>query len=135
MQGQLFETIAGLSYAGDPRMLVGEDNNKVRNIVQGNKDGFQQLYESVMPRFSETLSTAVLESQPAGETSIEQDTSSEARTMLLADVPDAVARRCAAGCHRRHMAPRCLTADVSRRSSSMGAAAPGLSGDAEAVQQ
>jgi mitochondrial translocator assembly and maintenance protein 41 len=44
----LFLTIAGLSYNGDFRMLVGEDRNKVSNIVRPNADRFQKLYEKIL---------------------------------------------------------------------------------------
>ena len=42
------QTIAGLSYAGDFRMVVGENPRKVHNIVEGNMAGFGALYAPVL---------------------------------------------------------------------------------------
>jgi translocator assembly and maintenance protein 41 len=44
----LFTTIAGLSYAGDIRIGLAEDPNKVRNIVAGSLGGFQELYTPIL---------------------------------------------------------------------------------------
>ncbi|KAK9459747.1 mitochondrial matrix Mmp37-domain-containing protein [Lipomyces oligophaga] len=42
---QLYETIASISYMGDPRMKMGAENpHKVRNIVQNQKEHFYRLY-------------------------------------------------------------------------------------------
>jgi len=53
----LFQTIAGLSYAGDFRMKFGEDKNKISNIVNSNIDRFQQLYHPVLEGLCETSAT------------------------------------------------------------------------------
>ena len=45
---ELFLCIAGLSYAGDFRMVVGENKNKVHNIVSSNFESFQELYRPIL---------------------------------------------------------------------------------------
>lgn len=42
---ELFAAVAGISYAGDFRMTIGEDRDKVRSIVRPNVDAFRRLYE------------------------------------------------------------------------------------------
>ncbi|XP_004702444.1 phosphatidate cytidylyltransferase, mitochondrial isoform X2 [Echinops telfairi] len=45
---ELFLEIAGLSYSGDFRMVVGEDKTKVLNIVKPNIVHFRWLYGSIL---------------------------------------------------------------------------------------
>lgn len=44
----LFLQIAGLSYAGDFRMVIGEDKSKVANIVKDNIQHFRILYSNIL---------------------------------------------------------------------------------------
>ncbi|XP_004692428.1 PREDICTED: phosphatidate cytidylyltransferase, mitochondrial [Condylura cristata] len=45
---ELFLEIAGLSYSGDFRMVVGEDRTKVSNIVKPNIAHFRELYSDIL---------------------------------------------------------------------------------------
>uniref|UniRef100_A0A3Q2YE41 Phosphatidate cytidylyltransferase, mitochondrial n=1 Tax=Hippocampus comes TaxID=109280 RepID=A0A3Q2YE41_HIPCM len=45
---ELFLQIAGLSYAGDFRMVIGEDKSKVANIVNDNIEHFRILYSNIL---------------------------------------------------------------------------------------
>ncbi|XP_065264439.1 phosphatidate cytidylyltransferase, mitochondrial isoform X4 [Emys orbicularis] len=44
----LYMQIAGLSYCGDFRMIIGEDRSKVLNIVKPNVPHFQKLYSNIL---------------------------------------------------------------------------------------
>eukprot|EP00299_Pterocystis_sp_00344_P016978 c8524_g1_i4.p1 GENE.c8524_g1_i4~~c8524_g1_i4.p1 ORF type:complete len:184 (+),score=43.87 c8524_g1_i4:475-1026(+) len=88
-QDELFTTICSLSYLGDMRMSMfglGEDPNKVKNIVNNNRDRFQALYRHTIQ------SCGVLQAN-CDLTSFEQDMSSSGRRLLVDGIPDAVKPR------------------------------------------
>lgn len=45
---EFFTKVAELSYAGDIRMGIGEDRNKVKNIVMAGMDNFRVLYKQLL---------------------------------------------------------------------------------------
>ena len=47
---QVMEALVGLSYGGDPRLLLAEAPGKVKNIVDGQLEAFEELY---LQRFEE----------------------------------------------------------------------------------
>lgn len=74
----LYTTIAGLSYRGDFRMIIGEDKNKVANIVQPQIEKFRTLYTPVFKSMSDRLSINSL---------LEQDKSYEGKLYHLQMLP------------------------------------------------
>ncbi|KAL1715376.1 mitochondrial matrix Mmp37-domain-containing protein [Schizophyllum commune] len=80
-EAELFERIAGISYNGDPRMVLpAENRSKVQNIVKKQAPQFKELYHRLVvglpgvhwPSFSST---------------IKQDTSAHARAAHLRKLP------------------------------------------------
>lgn len=50
---ELFLSIAGLSFAGDFRMVLGENKNKIQNIVGSNIEPFRDLYKPILLKSKE----------------------------------------------------------------------------------
>ena len=84
-QKQLFLTLASLSYVGDFRMTVGEDRNKVQNIVRGSLDHFQTLYANRLLKMKQFVHR---ESDTAED--YEQDVSPAGRHHHLTMLPKGV---------------------------------------------
>lgn len=74
----LYIAIAGLSYRGDFRMIIGEDKNKVANIVQPQIEKFRALYTPVFKSLSDKLSM---------HSFIEQDKSLKSKLYHLQRLP------------------------------------------------
>ncbi|KAF8682968.1 matrix Mmp37 protein [Rhizoctonia solani] len=75
---ELFERIAGISYAGDPRMSFAENPHKVRNIVNAQQEQFRELYHRLVVGLPGV--------HWVGE-KVEQDASPQARGLLLRKLP------------------------------------------------
>lgn len=78
LEEDLYTAIAGLSYRGDFRMIIGEDKNKVVNIVKPQIENFRLLYTPVFKTMSNRLSV---------NSFIEQDMSSESKLYHLQRLP------------------------------------------------
>jgi translocator assembly and maintenance protein 41 len=86
-QAQLFETIAGISYSGDPRMVLpGENRGKVGNIVRKQGPQFRELYYRLVTGLPGVH-------WPTDSSMIQQDTSSVARVAHLKKLPPVLLRR------------------------------------------
>jgi len=78
---RLFETIAGISYSGDPRMVLpGENRGKVGNIVRKQGPQFRELYCRLVTGLPGVH-------WPADSSAIQQDTSPLARVAHLKKLP------------------------------------------------
>lgn len=84
---QLFETITGISYSGDPRMVLpGENRGKVGNIVRKQGPQFRELYYRLVTGLPGVY-------WPVESSTIQQDTSPLARVAHLKKLPSVLLRR------------------------------------------
>jgi translocator assembly and maintenance protein 41 len=78
---ELFERIAGISYRGDPRMVLpAETRGKVRNIVRKQQAQFKELYHRLVVGLPGVH-------WPIDREKIEQDTAPHARSNHLRKLP------------------------------------------------
>lgn len=75
---QLYSRITGLSYSGDFRMIIGEDKNKVVNIVGPQVEEFRRLYAPILETLGNRLSV---------NSSVEQDKSVRTKLYHLQRLP------------------------------------------------
>ncbi|KAG2351155.1 Mmp37-domain-containing protein [Suillus spraguei] len=86
-QRELFSAIAGISYSGDPRMMLpAENRGKVENMVSRQEDQFRELYWRLVQGLPGVR-------WAAGSKSVEQDTSSHARAAHLKKLPEELLKR------------------------------------------
>ncbi|KAF9533132.1 mitochondrial matrix Mmp37-domain-containing protein [Crepidotus variabilis] len=80
-EAELFERVAGISYAGDPRMMLpAENRGKVGNIVRKQREQFKELYYRLVVGLPGVRWTS-------GSEVIEQDVSARARSAHLKKLP------------------------------------------------
>ncbi|KAM8930758.1 phosphatidate cytidylyltransferase, mitochondrial [Pelodytes ibericus] len=77
---ELYLQIAGLSYSGDFRMIIGEDKAKVVNIVRPNVPHFQKLFSNILQECPQAVYKA-----PQGR--VEIDKSPEGQYLQLMSLP------------------------------------------------
>lgn len=78
---RLFETIAGISYSGDPRMMLpAENRGKVGNIVRKQAPQFRELYHRLVVGLPGVH-------WPAHSATIQQDVSAHTRSAHLKKLP------------------------------------------------
>jgi len=83
----LFEAIAGISYSGDPRMLLpAENRGKVANIVRKQAPQFRELYHRLVVGLPGVH-------WPAGASTVQQDVGANARAAHLKKLPSALLAR------------------------------------------
>jgi translocator assembly and maintenance protein 41 len=80
-ENELFERIAGISYSGDPRMLLpAENRGKVGNIVRKQSPQFKELYHRLIVGLPGVH-------WPLDSSAIQQDISARARSAHLRKLP------------------------------------------------
>ncbi|KAG0697626.1 mitochondrial matrix Mmp37-domain-containing protein [Suillus ampliporus] len=85
-QRELFSAIAGISYSGDPRMVLpAENRGKVENMVSRQEDQFRELYWRLAQGLPGVRWTP-------GSKNVEQDTSPHARAAHLKKLPEELLR-------------------------------------------
>lgn len=78
---QLFERIGGISYSGDPRMILpAENRGKVTNIVRKQSPQFKELYYRLVTGLPGVH-------WPEDSSTLQQDTSPHARSAHLKKLP------------------------------------------------
>ncbi|THU87028.1 Mmp37-domain-containing protein [Dendrothele bispora CBS 962.96] len=84
---ELFERIAGISYSGDPRMILpAENRGKVGNIVRNQQPQFKELYHRLVVGLPGVH-------WPSNSSLIQQDTSPQARSAHLRKLPSNLLNR------------------------------------------
>jgi len=91
---QLYTTIAGISYHGDFRMILGEDRNKVNKLVIPNVERFHSLYGPLFSSFDNYLKF------DREREIFTQDTGPRAQLALLSGLPTTLASQLSIECEK-----------------------------------
>ena len=103
---ELFERIAGISYSGDPRMMLpAENRGKVGNIVRKQSSQFKELYHRLVVGLPGVH-------WPEHSSVIQQDVSARARSAHLKKLPSNLLKGVKNNYSRRSLDPE-LEADES----------------------
>ncbi|CAI5465734.1 unnamed protein product [Closterium sp. Yama58-4] len=89
---ELYEAICRISYAGDVRMALAEDPNKISRIVSGGFHHFRSLYRSSLQHFVDSGCLFFDPAEPlaTGTQSIGQEYSTSGRQFLLQKFPASI---------------------------------------------
>ncbi|CAI5464723.1 unnamed protein product [Closterium sp. Yama58-4] len=95
---ELYEAICCISYAGDVRMALAEDPNKISRIVSGGFHHFRSLYRSALEYFDNSGCLHCISSSPAESSTarlqsnrlIGQEISTTSRRFLLQLIPASI---------------------------------------------
>ena len=88
---ELYMTVASLSYTGDPRMGIGENPNKVTNLVTPMLPAYRTLYKNALQSFGTDFLRSVY--LPQGDRTVFiQDDRMDTRRFLLSRLPLSIQR-------------------------------------------
>lgn len=107
---KLYSTIAGISYLGDIRMGVGENPNKVLNIVKPNIHHFRELYLPILQSHSDFASSVHFDSKKELFT---QDLGDVFTKNLISKLPNRVQQNVSFPHHSRQEASTIVSKNIS----------------------
>ena len=91
-ESELYMTIASLSYTGDPRMGIGENPNKVANLVSPMLSAYRELYRDVLASMDSSVLRKVTLLPHVDKTTYLIDSSPNCRKFLHSHLPRSIQR-------------------------------------------